>query len=243
MYRRTTGFTQTESDLAMMLWTSGAILTDEAEHPSLLTRKRPTGTERGFPSALHPHDPTAELAPFDFDLRTSDHPTKPGPLTPETVELAGRCMQDVAIRERCSWCHATAGTAWAGVPFAQTLARLYGSQCVAFDKYHTGRKYCTCRQHLPAGVRRVLMVDNVPTQATTLIDTLAVLRDAGAHVCDSMVLIDRECGARERLLDWNCTLHAVFTASDLFHFYRQAGVVSPLWNWRAQHYIRSNSLH
>ena len=78
--------------------------------------------ERGFILKLHEKS-DAPLSPIFLNLRTPDNP-KPGPLTPEIVNLAASCMQALELEKRLTF------DAIVGVPQAGELfATAFSSTC------------------------------------------------------------------------------------------------------------------
>lgn len=211
--------------LAFALMEIGAVLTSESDHPLVVERKSENGTERGFILKLHENNPHAPLSPFFLNLRMPDNP-KPGPLTPEIVELAARCMRNVQGNKGLTF-DAIAGVPRAGDPFAKELARLYGGMnIVPLEKrYREGKRFVTLPDNycLPKKIRKVLVVDDLVVRADSKREAILALRSTGLGVKDVIVLVDREQGGREELAALDCTLHSVFTISELLDLYVDAG--------------------
>ncbi|OGG93848.1 hypothetical protein A2609_01205 [Candidatus Kaiserbacteria bacterium RIFOXYD1_FULL_47_14] len=210
--------------LAFALMNIGAVLTAESDHPLVVERERENGVERGFLLKLHEKNPEAPLSPFFLNLRTPDNP-KPGPLTPEIVEFAARCMRDVQANRGLSF-DATAGIPRAGDPFAKALARLYGMNAIVLEKIERDGKRCVALPSdfwLPARIKKALGVDDLITKADSKREAIGVWRGVGLEVTDILVLVDREQGGREELAGLGCTLHSVFTITELLDLYVDAG--------------------
>lgn len=62
---------------------------------------------------------------------------------------------------------------------------------------------------------RVLLVDDVLTTGGTLIKSAARLRSQGFEVEDIIVIVDREEGAREMLLEQGFNVYSIFTRTEL----------------------------
>lgn len=214
--------------LALALMDIGSVLTTESNHPLVVEREGANGMERGFILKSHEKNPDAPLSPFLLNLRTPDNP-KPGPLTPEIVELAARCMRDVAIGKGPIF-DAIAGVPRAGDPFAKALARLYGMNTIVLEKIERDGKRCIALPNnfwLPANVRKVLEVDDLITKADSKREAILVLRGVGLEITDILVLVDREQGGCEELATLGCTLHSVFTITELLDLYVDAGKMTP----------------
>jgi len=60
-----------------------------------------------------------------------------------------------------------------------------------------------------------LVIDDLITVGSTATKTIAGLREIGKEVCDAVVLVDREEGAREALQNLQVRLHSLLTKSEL----------------------------
>src|SRR3972149_2470184 len=98
------------------LWELGAVKTEE--HPPAVQ----WGNERGFLLKAHEENPNLPLSPFFLNLRTPDNP-KPGPLTPDVVQLIAKAMHTLARQFSIAY-DAVAGIPNAGDPFAEQFAIL-----------------------------------------------------------------------------------------------------------------------
>lgn len=74
--------------------------------------------------------------------------------------------------------------------------------------------------------KTAVLIDDVITQATSKLETIAILEKQGITVRDIVVLIDRKQGCREQLELKGYALHAGLTMSKLLDFYRNAGSIS-----------------
>ncbi len=213
--------------LALMLWDIGAVLTAASDHPLVVEREGPNGKERGFKLKLHENNPDAPLSPFYLNLRTTDNP-KLGPLTQEIIDQAAWCMFEFCLERKLTF-DAVVGVPRAGDPFAQALTRFAGTTCLTMDKWeHQGkRRIASLQGHVLASVKKVLVVDDLITKADSKREAIEILRDAGMDVTDVMVLVDREQGGRKGLAEMGCTLHSIFTITELLDLYVEAGRMEP----------------
>lgn len=196
--------------LALKLWDIGAVHISGSD-------------EESFVMKLHEENPGALRSPIYFNLRTPEHPKKPGLLTPEVVADVAECMKYLADEAHLEF-DAIAGVPWAGDPFARTFAELTKERgLIQLGKWEYAEKRRVTgpdpRKPILLGVKQVLVIDDVVTGATSSEEALELLRDLNYEVTDIVVCIDREQGGRTRLEASGCTLHAVFTMTELLDFY------------------------
>ena len=214
-------------EVAFALMDVGAVLTSESIHPRIVVRRGAQGMERGFKLKHHEKNPNAPLSPLFFNLRIPSNP-EPGPLTPAIVDLAARCMRHVQLEKKLEP-DAMVGVPRAGDPFAQALARLAGTPCIALNKHEYGTTRCIAglKGHVPGSIRKVLPIDDLVTKAYSKREAILNLREASFEVTDVVVLIDHEQGGREELAKLGCTLYSVFTATELLDEYVKVGKLNP----------------
>ncbi len=85
---------------------------------------------------------------------------------------------------------------------------------------------------------RALVVDDLAAGGGSLVDTVLALRDAGLHVSDAVVLIDREQGAERRLHSMGVRLHAVLSLEVMLTFLESKEYLRADDYERAMAYIR-----
>lgn len=78
---------------------------------------------KGFKLVLHEKEPDAPLCPFYLSLRTPDHPTKPGPLTPEIIMDIAHNLYRLSIQSRLKY-DCVAGIPEAGIPIIKAFNRI-----------------------------------------------------------------------------------------------------------------------
>ncbi len=212
-------YQKTRHDLALMLLNSGAMLTDASNHPLVVEREGPNRKERGFKLKLHEKNSDDPLSSFYLNLRTADNP-KPGPLTQEVIYQAAWCMFELFLERKLTF-DAVVGVPRAGDPFAQAFARFARTTCLTMDKWEHEEKRCiaSLQGHVPALVKKVLVIDDLITKADSKHEAIEILRDAGMDVTDVIVLVDREQGGHERLAKMGCTLHSVLTITEMLDLY------------------------
>lgn len=75
--------------------------------------------------------------------------------------------------------------------------------------------------------QRVIAIDDLITSGDSLLQGIAVLEEAGLHLSGAVVLIDRQQGGRQTLLERGYTLHSAFTLDQMLATLEQAGRISP----------------
>ncbi len=73
----------------------------------------------------------------------------------------------------------------------------------------------------------VLVIDDLITKAGSKREAIAALRDMGATVDTALVLVDREQGGADELVEDDVTLLAALRITTLFDHYLASGVISP----------------
>ena len=88
----------------------------------------------------------------------------------------------------------------------------YGTMAKIEGQYHSGE--------------RVVVLDDLTTTGSSKFEIIETLTQEGLHVEDIVVLIDRESGANEKLINAGFRLHAVFTLSNLVALLHAQGLVT-----------------
>jgi uridine monophosphate synthetase len=98
-----------------------------------------------------------------------------------------------------------------------------GSPLASVTAYHLSKPFLYTRQkiHLSGRERRVegillpgdrvLLIDDLVSTGSSLITAAQALRAEGGVVLDSLVLLDRDQGGKQRLSDFNINLHSVLS--------------------------------
>ncbi|MBN1305971.1 MAG: orotate phosphoribosyltransferase [Anaerolineales bacterium] len=118
-----------------------------------------------------------------------------------------------------------AGLPYAAIPIATTVSlqgkypmiyprkevKTYGTKAQIEGEYHAGEK--------------VVIIDDLATTAGSKFEAIEKLTEAGLIVDDVVVLIDRESGAREALLEAGYHFHTVLTISQMLLHWEETGNV------------------
>ena len=209
--------------LAIRLEEIGSVLTPASKHKRVIERTRPDGTvERGFLLKLHEKNPNAPLSLIFLNFRI---PENGGPLTPEIVKLAARCMHELIAGLEFD---AIVGVPRAGDPFAAALAELCNKPCFELDKWESGeqRKITGFKGTVLANIKKMLLVDDLITKADSKLEAIEVILGEGIAVVDVVVITDREQGGREELVSRGYSLHSIFTITELLGLYLDANKIS-----------------
>lgn len=196
-----------------------------------------------FKLKLHEKQPDAPLSPIYLNLRTSDNP-KPGPLTPLLMEIIGTVMADVVRRDELTFAY-VAGIPNAGDPFVRALAdalHLSDDLIIGMEKVQEGEQRRIARVTSTGFTpkRFVLPVDDLVTHADTKIEAIRALEEADLVVKDLLVLVDREQGGREQLVEAGYALHSAFTLTELLNFYVEVERIDAAKREEVLAYIAAN---
>lgn len=87
--------------------------------------------------------------------------------------------------------------------------------------------------------KTVLLVDDIITTADSKLEVIYILEGNGLVVHDVIVLVDREQGGVQRLLELGYSCHAVFTLTELLEFYEQKGLIDQETCGRVAAYLQA----
>ena len=187
-----------------------------------------------FPLKLHETQPDAPLSPIFFNLRTANNP-KPGPLDSKALKLIGRVLAKLVVEGSTGGFERIARIPNAGDPIAialqNTLSDLHlPSPLLWLEKAEESgmRKISGVRQgEWYNRADRVLVVDDLITQAGTKIEAIDVLENiANQAVHDLIVLIDRQQGGRKQVEARGVNVTAAFELDKLLSYYVVKGNIA-----------------
>ena len=132
-------------------------------------------------------------------------------------ETDPRCLETVAeaFADRIDDDAKLAGVALGAVPLAAATSVVAGVPYVIARKQR--KEYGTANLiegRLEEG-EEVVVLEDIVTTGTSLVDAIEALREAGATVERALVVVDREEGGRENVEEAGVELEALVTASEL----------------------------
>ncbi|XP_075687155.1 LOW QUALITY PROTEIN: uridine 5'-monophosphate synthase [Rhinoderma darwinii] len=87
-----------------------------------------------------------------------------------------------------------------------------------------------------------LIIEDVVTSGSSVLETAAVLRGEGLRVADAIVLVDREQGGREKLAESGIRLHAICTLTQLMGVLQRLGKVDAETVENVRRFIAENKV-
>ncbi len=176
-----------------------------------------------FKLKLHEKNPEAPLSPIYINLRKPPD----GPLEDDDVQAIGQELYNTTITRKISF-DLVAGIPRAGDPIAKVIAELSGKPLLMLNKKTDGEKR-RIDSIVGGGYQkgqRVLIVDDLITQADTKKEVICICEQSGLIVSAVVVLLDRGQGGGKDLEKYGHKLLASFSLSDLLDYYVQVGKIS-----------------
>ncbi|HUD21030.1 MAG TPA: hypothetical protein VMQ44_03125 [Candidatus Saccharimonadales bacterium] len=197
-----------------------------------------------FKLKLHETHPDAPLSPIYLNLRTLENP-KPGPLTPEVVQLIGAELFEIADLNCLHYDHVL-GIPNAGDPLAEAFAHcapvcwpvslLKMTKETGGDKRHIGE--------IASGVyeadEKVLLIDDLITGADSKLEAIDRVEQAGLTVSNVLVLVDRQQGGASQLTNMGYSVYAVFEMAELLTTYVAKGFITQEKSDEVTTYVHAN---
>jgi orotate phosphoribosyltransferase len=201
----------------------------------------------GYKLKKHEKHPDAPRSPIYLNLRTDQHPTNPGPLTPYAMQLIGEIMYG-ALKD-VHFDHYV-GIPEAGEPFADEIEKTYKGWATPPSRLRLRK------EQLPDGTRKitdevigdyapgdvVLVIDDLITQADSKLEAIAALESQGLVVYHVLVLVDRQEGGAEQLAEKDYTLLRVFSLNGLLCLYVDEMLISNDKADEVRNYQSANTL-
>jgi len=192
-------------------------------------------TEKGFKIKHHDKNEGALLSPVYLRIRTPDHPTNPGPVTPDLLRKIGEALWEHTNQGRSIKFDAVAGLPHAGTPLAQAFveAAKRDNKTIPLIKLgkvatEAGRKVEGIEDDggAPRGCR-VLVIDDLITYGDTKDEGINELRMHGYAVTDVLVIVDREQGGSVHLRKQHISLCYLFTLRTMVETLAEHKKISP----------------
>lgn len=187
-----------------------------------------------FKLKLHEEDPEAPLSPIYINLRKSPD----GPLKDEDIEAIGQEIYKFVKDKEIDF-DLVVGIPKAGDPIAKVVAQLSGKPLLKLNKKTEGDKRRI--DSIANGGdyqkgQRVLIVDDLITQADTKKEAIDICEQSGLTVSAVTVLLDREQGGAKDLQN-AYNLLAVFLLTDLLQQYILTEKISQTKGYEVMAYI------
>jgi orotate phosphoribosyltransferase len=131
-----------------------------------------------------------------------------------------------------------AGVPFGGLHFATAFSLLTTTPLIYLHPAGTDHKEVIEGKYVP-GVH-VLIIDDLITHGTSVIDTATKLRAAGLEVQDAIVLVDRKQGGRERLRQHGINLVAILEIETLLNYLMAGGKIDEETYRRSLDYLRTD---
>ncbi|MXV62023.1 orotate phosphoribosyltransferase [Natronorubrum sp. JWXQ-INN-674] len=127
------------------------------------------------------------------------------------------CLETIAgaFAERVSPGDKLGGVALGGVPLAAATSVAAGVPYVIARKQRKDYGTSNLVEGRLEDGEEVVVLEDIVTTGTSLVDAIEALRDAGATVDRALVVVDREEGGRENVEDADVEMESLVTASEL----------------------------
>jgi orotate phosphoribosyltransferase len=225
----------------------GYSLTGRKQHLADLLFEKGAIQFGSFRLKHHENRPDAPLSPIFLNLRTPAN-AKPGPLDPESVSELAAGLRELIESSPALGFTTLAGIPNAGEPLATALAALYAAPIpvARLSKEETGGTRRVWAGASPDPLlnpaSKVLLVDDLITQAATKLEAIAAVESTGASVQGLILVVDREQGGAEQLRQAGYPVHAALTLSELLDHYVATGRIASSKADQVIGYIRAETL-
>ena len=146
--------------------------------------------------------------------------------SPTFTDLFAAATRFMFSRQRVEF-DVLAGGETAGIPFAAFLARVFGLPMIYVRKAAKAHGLASQIEGTLSQGSRVLLVEDLITDAGSKLSFISGIREAGAVVEDALVVFDRLQGGREVLARKGVRLHAVTDMAVALSAAATAGFLAP----------------
>ncbi len=130
-----------------------------------------------------------------------------------------------------------AGVPFGGLHLATAFSLVSKVPMIYLHPTKDGRSSVIEGNYVPG--QTVLIIDDLITGGTSIIETARQLRDRGLVVRDAIVLLDRRQGGRERLKQHNIRLIPMLDLETLLNYLMSSGKISEEWYRRSLDYLHN----
>jgi orotate phosphoribosyltransferase len=132
-----------------------------------------------------------------------------------------------------------AGVPFGGLHFATAFSLISKIPLIYLHPAGPGRDEVIEGKYVPG--QTVLVIDDLITHGTSIVQTATRLRDAGLYVHDAIVLVDRKQGGRERLRQNGINLIAILELETLLNYLMSHRKIDEETYRRCLAYLESDS--
>src|SRR3989344_107641 len=172
--------------------------------------------EEEFAIKIHEKIPDAPLSPIYVSLRN---------LPEDLLNKIGQVLAEVKLDQKVDFCTGVPKTA---VVLAEEFSSLSGIPFIdVFEKIglDTKRKIVMKDGAQPGNAKRLLVIDDVISQGNSKFESIKAAEDFGYEV-SILVLIDREQGGYDQLIQDGYKIYRATKISDLLEYYQSKNVVT-----------------
>jgi orotate phosphoribosyltransferase len=131
-----------------------------------------------------------------------------------------------------------AGVPFGGLHFATAFSLGAKIPLIYLHPDHAGEDPVIEGKYVPG--QTVLIIDDLITHGSSIVETAGRLRDAGLLVHDAIVLVDREQGGRERLHQNGINLIRILSLETLLNYLMSGGKIGEETYRRALEYLQDD---